>query len=233
MPKNNVWPKKIPELSAEQVEIKKDFMKYWHEVLPQKYGLLEKFNHGFSARNARHGQKVLEIGAGLGEHIAYEPLMGVEYYAMEILPKMAEAIKQRYPIVKVVTGDCEKPTNFDNNFFDRIIAVHVLEHLNNLPATIREMRRILKNGGEFNVIIPCEGGWLYSLARFVSAERLFKKRYNMDYGWLIRSEHVNKPNEIIEEITREFEIKKIRFFPFYLPVINFNLVIGLILTPKK
>ena len=39
---------------------------------------------------------------------------------------------------------------FADGFFDRSIAVHVLEHLPNLPAAIREVYRLLdRERGEF------------------------------------------------------------------------------------
>lgn len=230
--KTNKWPKNIPVLSEEQLCIKRDFMKYWHEVLPRKYGIIERFNHGYPVKHCQKGRKILEIGAGLGEHISYENLEGVDYYALELLPEMAQEIGRRFPKVQVIVGDCQQTIAFPDNFFDRVVAIHVLEHLSNLPTAIKEVHRVLKTTGEFAVVIPCEGGWAYSLARAISAQRLFKKRYRMNYDWLIKSEHINKPKEIIEELRERFEIKNITYFPFFLPSINFNLVIGLVLSPK-
>ena len=128
-------------------------------------------------------------------------------------------LKKEHPNVKTILGDCQKKIKFKSNFFDRIIAIHVLEHLPNLPATIDEVYRLLKNKGEFLIVIPCEGSLAYSLARKISAERLFKKRYNMSYDWFIKSEHVNLPKEIISVIEEKFTIKKTSFFPMYLPLL--------------
>jgi SAM-dependent methyltransferase len=230
---DNKWPKKSPILTEEQKRIKADFMKYWHEVLPAKYTAIERFNHGFPAKNRKQGGKTLEIGAGLGEHIKYENLSGVDYYALEILPNMAEVIKKRYPQLKVIVGDCEKELPFEKDYFDKVVAIHVLEHLADLPAALREIQRVLKPTGEFYAVIPCEGGLLHALAREISAKRIFVKRYKMKYDWLIKTEHVNKPREIILELKKKFQITKKTFFPFFLPSVAFNLVIGLILKPRK
>src|SRR5690349_20198224 len=46
-PRSGKWPKTFPPLTEEQKRISDDFMKAWHEVLPQKYGVIEKFNHGY------------------------------------------------------------------------------------------------------------------------------------------------------------------------------------------
>ncbi|MBI1998860.1 MAG: class I SAM-dependent methyltransferase [Parcubacteria group bacterium] len=227
------WPKKLPELTLEQKRIKNDFMKYWHEVLPHKYGMIERFNHGFPVEKCRPGGRVLEIGAGLGEHIAHEDRVGTDYYALEILPHMAAIISERFADVHVITGDCQEKIDFPDSYFDRVIAIHVLEHLPNLPAAVSEVRRVLKPSGEFAVVIPCEGGLAYSFARRISARRIFEKRYGVSYGWCIGSEHINVPREIFEEIEPHFEVVKKSFFPFILPIVTINLVIGLILKPRQ
>src|SRR3984893_6279417 len=81
------WPKTVPPLTEEQRRINDDFMKYWHEVLPRKYGLVEAFNHEFAVKNApKTFRTTLEIGAGLGEHLNYEvltPEQKSNYYALE------------------------------------------------------------------------------------------------------------------------------------------------------
>jgi len=225
------WPKKVPSLTRAEQEIKNDFMKYWHEVLPRRYSVVEKFNHGFPVKYAT-GRRVLEIGAGLGEHIGYENLNAVDYYAMELRPEMAEVIKNRFPNVQVIVGDCQKHSSFPDHYFDRIIAIHVLEHLPNLPEALREVRRVLKTDGKFLIVIPCEGGTLYSFARFISAKRIFKKRYGEDYDWYIKTEHINLPDEIEEELKHYFTINKRSYFPFLIPSVQANLVIGLECAPR-
>lgn len=225
------WPKQLLALSDEQRRIKDDFMKHWHEVLPRRYGLVEKFNHGYPARRHRNG-RILEIGAGLGEHIEYEDLNGVDYYALEMRENMAAEIRRRFPGVHAITGNCEERIGFPDGSFDRILAIHVLEHLPNLPAAIREVRRLLKPDGDFIVVIPCEGGLAYSLARRISAQRIFEARYKTSYEWFIRTEHINVPSEILAELEPHFHIVGREFFPLRIPSITLNLVIGLTLRPR-
>jgi SAM-dependent methyltransferase len=205
-------------------------MVLWQEILPRRYGVLERFNHGYPVkqRSNRTGRiRTLEIGAGYGEHLKYEDISNQEYYSNELRPEMAKRIAERFPSAKVIVGDCQERLPFEEGFFDRILAIHVLEHLRNLPAALMELRRVMKPDGEFSIVIPCEGGWAYNLARDISTRRIFEKRFNMPYDWWIESEHVNMPEEIIEEISVHFEIVDRTFFPFWIPVFKLNLVVGI------
>lgn len=234
MSDNNKWPKKYPLLTSQQKVIQEDFVKYWLTVLPNKYTFIEKFNHGFPQnRGFFKNCKTLEIGAGLGEHLKYENIDQQLYVAMELRDDLAQEIRSRYPNVNTIIGDCQEKIDAKDEFFDRIIAIHVLEHLPNLPAALKEIRRVLKsNHGKFIVVIPCEGGFIYNFARDISARRIFERRYHQNYDWFIQIEHINSASEIIEEIKRLFIIEEMSYFPFKFPIIPLNLCIGMVLTKR-
>ncbi len=235
--KKSLFPKKIPPLTSEQKLIKDDFMEHWLKVLRNNYGIVDKFNHKTVVKNRPiNFQKTLEIGAGIGEHLNYEKLNDYQnrnYYAMDIRENLLKILSKEHPNIKTIVGDCEKQLNFENNFFDRIIAIHVLEHLPNLPNTISEVARVLKDKGVFQIVIPCEGSIAYTLARKISAERIFKKKYNSSYDWFIKSEHVNLPYEIFNELKKKFIIIKKTYFPIPIPLESCNLCIGVNLKIKS
>ena len=90
---------------------------------------------------------------------------------------------------------------------------------------------MLAADGRLFAVIPCEGGLAYWLARRLSAQRLFEKEFGMDYRWIIRSEHVNVPWEILAELRKRFRLVGSQSFPFRLPSTTINLAIGLTLEP--
>jgi len=231
------WPKPVPELTPEQARISDDFMKYWLEILPQRYGVLDAFNHGYPVEHApSEFRTTLEIGPGNGEHLRYEKLSAQQregYFAVDIRANVLAELRRLHPDVHCILGDCQRRMDFADGFFDRILAIHVLEHLPNLPAALDELHRLCnKRRGLLSAVIPCEGGLAYALARKISSERIFRKRYGQSYKWFIEREHLNRPDEVLAELRKRFVVTHRRFFPLRVPVVWPNLVIGLTLRPK-
>jgi SAM-dependent methyltransferase len=231
------WPKTFPPLTSEQEEISSDFMKYWHEVLPAKYGIVDEFNHNYVVRSApKHFRRTLEIGAGTGEHLKYENLTADQernYVAVDIRENMVRALSQQHPNIKTIVGDCQKPLDYPDGYFDRILAIHVLEHLPSLPDAVRQIRRLCDTkDGHLSIVIPCEGSIAYGMARRISAQRIFEARYKQPYRWFIEREHINKPSEIFEELRPHFDLRTSRYFPIPVSLEFCNLCIGATLTPN-
>jgi SAM-dependent methyltransferase len=233
------WPKVLPPLTPEQRRISDEFMKHWHDRLPGAwYGIVEGFNHNFPVRHSRPGfVSTLEIGAGLGEHIRYEKLTAeqeLNYHALELRENMAAEIRRHFPAVNVLVGDCQGRLQFADSSIDRVVAVHVLEHLPDLPGAVREAYRVLnKSRGQMLVVIPTEGSLAYTLARKISAEREYKKKFGGDYSWFYKREHINLPHEIQEELHPFFTVERRSTFPLpFLPFLFCNLCLGLALKPR-
>src|SRR5262249_4695294 len=93
-------------------------------------------------------------------------------------------------------------------------------------------RLVAKPRGRLHVVIPCEGGLAYTLARRVSAQRLFERRYRRPYRQFIEREHLSRPEEIVAELTPRFTIVDRAFFPARVPAVFCNLFIGLTLAPR-
>lgn len=221
------WPKPFPELTDEQLRIRDDFMKYFHEIYSDSYGAVAKFNHTYPLPTARPGIRTLEIGAGLGEHLDFEDATGQDYVALELRDEMAAVIAAKHPEVSTHVGDVEAGLDVPDASFDRVIAIHVLEHLRNLPPALDEVRRVLKPGGVFEVVIPCEGGLGYALGRRVTSQRVFEKRYGTSYDWYIKTEHFNVPGEIVPELDARFTRERRAWWPLKVPSVHLNLCLGL------
>ena len=214
----NKWPKTFLPLTTEQQGVSDDFMAHWHKVLPSRYGIIDDFNHTYPVKHAPSNfERTLEIGAGLGEHLKYEKLTPPQrknYFCLDLRANMVEVIHQTYPDVEAIVHDCQQPlTRFKDGYFDRILTIHVLEHLPDLPTAIREAYRLIDTEkGILSVLIPCEGGLVYGLSRRISAQRIFEKQYKQSYKWFFAREHINVVNEILNELRPYFEILHQTFF---------------------
>jgi SAM-dependent methyltransferase len=231
-PRNSSWPKQRPTLSDPQRVILEDWYVHWLTVALPRYGSIVRFNHQYPAASAVAGTRTLEIGAGTGEHLVYENLNQQEYFALELREELAARLASRFPAAKVIIGDCEKNIDAPDGFFDRVLAIHVLEHLANLPIALQEVARVLKPSGTFSVVIPCEGGVGYQIGRQFSSKRQFEKRYGVSYEWMISYEHVNRADEIIHELEAVFIVKDKTYFPFRVPSVHLNLVLGLTMKAR-
>ncbi|HEX4824042.1 MAG TPA: class I SAM-dependent methyltransferase [Candidatus Polarisedimenticolaceae bacterium] len=232
----SVWPKVLPPLDPATRRIHDEFMHDWLEALPRRYGFADRFNHRYPASRSGGFTTTLEIGAGTGEHLRWENLSEAQkegYVALDLRENVAARFRERHPGVRVVVGDCQTRLAFDDASFDRILAIHVFEHLPDLPRAIDEAHRLLaKPAGRLHVVIPCEGGLAYTLARRISAQRQFERRYRLPYRQFIEREHLSRPGEVVRELERRFTVVHRAFFPMKLPAIFCNLFIGLTLAPR-
>jgi SAM-dependent methyltransferase len=234
------WPKVLPPLSPEQKARSDEFMRLWHVELAgrKRYGAIERFNHRFPVDHSPTGFKTtLEIGAGLGEHLEYEqltPEQEANYHCNEYRENMAAEIRRRFPRVQTVVADCQQRMDFPDGFFDRYLAIHVLEHLPDLPAAIREAHRLLnKQTGRMLIVIPTEGSPAYSLARKMSAERVWYRHFTAPYVEFYGREHINLVPEILAELQPYFTIEHRAHFPLpFLPLTFCNLCLGYALKPR-
>ena len=232
------FPKHIAKLNSEDQKMHDDFMKVWLNELKtkKKFNLIENFNHNYSAKshilsNFKKDISTLELGCGIGNHIDYENLKFQNYHVVDIRANVLSEVKKKNKNVKILNSDIQKKMPFNDNFFDRINAIHILEHLPDLPSCIDEIYRLIKKEGIFQVVIPCDPGFFYQICRNISAKRIFEKRYKKNYDDFIKREHINAPQEIIGIIEEKFMRIDRKFFPFKIPFIDINLCIGL--TFKK
>lgn len=85
----------------------------------------------------REGEKVLHLGCG-GKKLPGST--GVDFCEESDADVIWDLDKTPYP--------------FEDNSWDRVVAEHVLEHVNNYLPAIEEIHRILKPGGVLDVEVP-------------------------------------------------------------------------------
>jgi hypothetical protein len=145
------------------------------------------------------GVSTLELGAGTLNQLDFEPACG----PYDIVEPFGELFRDAPGLARVrhVYADIrEVPAEAR---YDRITSSAVLEHLCDLPDVVARSCLLLAEGGTFRASIPSEGTWLWYLGWRLSTGLEFWLRHRLDYGGLMRHEHVNTAREI-EEVLRHF-----------------------------
>ena len=171
--------------------------------------------------------KVLDASAGQGFLSEKLSELGLEVYPVDINPS-----NFRHKKLKCLKVDLNKDFPFEDNFFDLIVSVETIEHLENPWHFIRELHRVLKSGGQLIVTTPNITN-IFSRMLFILSGRfiLFSKKD-------IQNKHhiMPLPQWMLEGILEEegFTIDKIMCNKGWIPIFRLyfntkNLIFGHIL----
>lgn len=134
----------------------------------------------------------LEIGAGNLNHLPYEPGNPTYDIVEPFTALYAEA--PALASVRAVYADMREVP--PDRTYDRIISVATFEHLEALPAVVAASGLHLTPTGCLRVAIPSQGTLLWWLGWRCTTGLEFWLRHRLDYGVLMRHEHVNTAREI-------------------------------------
>lgn len=168
---------------------------------------LERWMHRRVA-SLREGP-VLELGAGTLNHRRYED-PSIDYDVVEPFRELyagrpeSKSVRAFYDSVVDVPADRR---------YARIISIAVLEHMENLPRDVATAALHLDERGVFQAGIPSEGGFLWGAAWRLSTGVSYYLRTGLDYGTLMRHEHLNSAPEIIAILRYLFADVRLNRFP--------------------
>lgn len=159
--------------------------------------------------NLQDSAKVtLELGAGTLNQLQYEPAAH-SYDIVEPFTDLCkcspllEKVRNIYSDISEVPGSC---------CYDRITSVATLEHVCNLPEVIARSGLLLAENGVFRSSVPSEGTLLWTLGWKLTTGLEFKLTHGLDYGLLMKHEHVNTAEEIEEVLEYFFKDIKCKVF---------------------
>jgi SAM-dependent methyltransferase len=168
---------------------------------------LEAWMHRAVAR--RPGETILEIGAGNLNHVPYQP-GAVAYDAVEPFRELWEDSPHRRQ-VRTIYGDiAEIP---EQAAYDQVISIAVMEHLTDLPFLIARSALLLREGGCLRAGFPSEGGFLWGLGWRSTTGVAYRLQRGLEYGAIMRHEHVNSAAEILQLLGYFFAEVEVARFP--------------------
>ena len=163
------------------------------------------------------GQSVLEIGAGTLNHLPFEP-PGLVYDIVEPFRELWETSSNRTH-VRTIYKDIEDIPS--ESVYDRIVSVGVLEHVTSLPAIVARAGLLLAPKTALLAGIPTKGGALWGTARRLTTGPAFRLKTGLEYGVIMRHEHVNTADEILGTVKAFLGRITVRRFPFGLKHLRF------------
>ncbi len=123
-----------------------------------------KFDILLDALKQSEPKRFLEVGCGAGKFLfsladefPAAHFTGIDISNSAILKACQNNKRQNIQFLK---ADAQQ-MNFEEGYFDAIIVLDVLEHVNNPEKVIQDCYRFLKPGGVLHTFIPCEAQSIY------------------------------------------------------------------------
>ena len=125
------------------------------------YGAWLRGEQASAFRHVPRNVRVLDIGCGVGQTLAYHKNRGCEAFGMEADGNV-QAIARRYGLD--IRQGIFDGTQFDSGSFDYVTLDQVAEHVTDPHALLRGVARVLVPGGKVVITTPNPGSfgaWLY------------------------------------------------------------------------
>ena len=139
-----------------------------------------------------HG-KLLEAGCGSGRYVKYLHDRGYDITGIEYNQETVNNVNKIWPELSVVQGDILS-LPYEDKRFSGIISIGVVEHFIDGPhEPLKEMHRVLQNGGKALITVPCFNHlrrlkiplrWITgNLRRNSLVRKLFRKKVLTNNKW--------------------------------------------------
>jgi glycosyltransferase involved in cell wall biosynthesis len=123
------------------------------------------------------GERVLEIGAGIG-NLTANLIPRTVYCASDINPQYLDRLdklRQSRPYLNVQFTDASLEESYPEEEFDTVICLNVIEHLKDDEGALRNIRRRIKRSGRAIILVPNGPGLYGSLDRVLGHYRRYTR----------------------------------------------------------
>ena len=169
--------------------------------------------------------KVLEVGAGLGQHLKFVKKSYSKYTMADVNPSLMLKNNRESKLAKIeyIVADVQN-LPFKQGSFDRVISTCLLHHLNDVETALLEIKRVTKKGGLVSIYLSCDPGIMNRLLRKLLITPKARRLGFSEYDIFIAREHKNHFQSIEFMINYVFAGQNIqkKYYPFHIKSWNLN-----------
>lgn len=196
-----------------QFETRNDILRLWYDEhysttsATANGSLFEKYMHRAMETPFRPSDQyahVLEVGGNRGEHVPYIRHQFDRYVLSDLfMPDLTEAVDLDPRVVAQAADVQNLP--YDSESFDRVIATCLLHHVPDPFAALREIRRVVRPGGQITMLIPTDPGLGYRTAQRLTSGRAARKKGIGDFFELVHAvDHLNHFSSLSRQLDYVF-----------------------------
>jgi ubiquinone/menaquinone biosynthesis C-methylase UbiE len=164
------------------------------------------------------GKRALVIGCGFGDDAIQLAYLGAQVAAVDISPESVDIARQRSHASEAAVDFQVSPAEdlpYPDETFDLVYLPDVVHHLN-IPAAMREVRRVLKPGGTVLGNEPYTHSWVQAirqsrLVRDVIYRRLVRHVYGTETPYITADERKLDQYDL-RHIGRELRVTDKQYF---------------------
>lgn len=157
----NYWEELPPQIWYSR---KKPFsLEYFNEIAYRRYFIYNdpSYPYGAMEYEYHYGEKVLEIGVGVGTDFVQYAKNGAKVYGIDLTENAIHLTRDHLAAYNLKAeslqvADAEK-LPFKDNFFDLVSSFGVIHHTPRIDKAVKEIHRVLKPEGKFIVMIYAKG----------------------------------------------------------------------------
>lgn len=201
---------KIPAYQSYPARVEvKDWLDnvYYSKNVLVKSAFLQRFQKSLDMIAQHRLHKVLEVGTGIGFFLPSLAKIADHVFAVDIemLPEVKEMCRREGLYDKCSLVKCDvRHLAFEDNYFDLIVCLSVLEHVRDIEKASEELYRVLNHSGTLIIGYPID-----KIATRLG-QRIFVKSNVKDF-------HIHEFYEIRKIANRLFLVVAEARLPFRLP----------------
>ena len=116
-----------------------------------------EMRRGFLIREAKGGERALDLGCGEGDFTAVLADLGATATGVEIASAAIDRARAKHRDLDFRLAPIDGPLPFDDGSFDVVWASEVIEHVADTEGWLSEVRRVLRPRGRLLVTTPAHG----------------------------------------------------------------------------